>query len=596
MPNPNQNQIPWAFNTSPSDTGYSSTEPHYAKTGAQAGKDPYGIADMPYGAPTKDRSIAQYQLAEHVAAAQNMGQLQAARRGFNPLMARAATQSGAELGSMAQGEMQSLARQEELARRQGLAAQQAGLTAAQMQQLGLETGKLGMQSQQTAFQQGLQNQVDVARAQRAEELGLGIGQMLTAPLALLSDENAKMNIRPAGAEADKLLDKASEFDARSMLRQAGAEPENVGASMSEYYAVPGYASRMVALEKANMPIGASADRVAMSGEYDNPANPRTAMVYMGELPKVGAKPVETVATTRAAAEEAKPMAREDVIRGVKIENLGEGGPDNRYSYGQVIERPAARGTMVMPTESVVVERPLTDAQRKMAMERLGMPTGMSAEKSAQAQRVIEQQVPRAAAFVASPGGITDEEYGFATPVRAAAPAPQMVVARDDQAQRMVAQQMPKATRFVESVAEGEDDYGAASPEYLLRKREADRRAQQYTQALEQTNAKMQAQLNRPQSQRDQELAQALAGLGSQTSQKLQAGGGIKPVNFQYRPGMGQEPGQQFGVIAQDLVGTPMEQALTPTPHGLAIDSRKAVGPMFGALGRLNQRLKKLEGK
>ena len=70
-----------------------------------------------------------------------------------------------------------------------------------------------------------------------------------------------------------------------------------------------------------------------------------------------------------------------------------------------------------------------------------------------------------------------------------------------------------------------------------------------------------------------------------------------PYSFNYRPGTGQQPGEQLGVMAQDLQRSPLTNAMvTPTPRGLAINPAKAVGPILGMVGQLNKRVKKVEAR
>ncbi|NBV43167.1 tail fiber domain-containing protein, partial [bacterium] len=190
-----------------------SSQPYWKVAGAQAEKDPYGFSDAPYGAPTEDKSLSQYQLEEHVKSAQQMGQLQAARRGFNPLMARAATESGAELGSMAQGQSQALAMQERMNQLQGRLAQQQGLSEADMQRMGIETGKMGLGAQQAAFMRALEAQRQQEQQRQDAALTTGIlggvanlGMGIAKTAMVMSDERLKENIKPASGEADARLE------------------------------------------------------------------------------------------------------------------------------------------------------------------------------------------------------------------------------------------------------------------------------------------------------------------------------------------------------------------------------------------------------
>jgi len=72
--------------------------------------------------------------------------------------------------------------------------------------------------------------------------------------------------------------------------------------------------------------------------------------------------------------------------------------------------------------------------------------------------------------------------------------------------------------------------------------------------------------------------------------------GIRPVSFEYAPQVGQ-PGPKFGVTAQELERTPLGRGMVrETPAGKAIDVGQATGAILGMLGRVNERLRKVEGK
>jgi hypothetical protein len=72
---------------------------------------------------------------------------------------------------------------------------------------------------------------------------------------------------------------------------------------------------------------------------------------------------------------------------------------------------------------------------------------------------------------------------------------------------------------------------------------------------------------------------------------------LKPVSYNYKPGMGEDPNQrQYGILAQDLAKTPMgASAVQQRDDGmLSVDPAKATGVQLGAMANLNQRLRQLE--
>lgn len=72
---------------------------------------------------------------------------------------------------------------------------------------------------------------------------------------------------------------------------------------------------------------------------------------------------------------------------------------------------------------------------------------------------------------------------------------------------------------------------------------------------------------------------------------------LQPYSYEYKQGMGLEPGRHYGIMAQDLESTPMgASAVMETPKGKAIDIKNATGLHFAAEANLNQRLRALEGR
>jgi hypothetical protein len=156
-------------------------------------------------------------------------------------------------------------------------------------------------------------------------------------------------------------------------------------------------------------------------------------------------------------------------------------------------------------------------------------------------------------------------------------------------------------RFANGVIEMPTQILRETAEDALRRREADRRAAIMLESLNGQASADESRAARPAAAKGAELADMMDQYAGQYSKKL--GGKIVdnaldntvPYSFNYRPGVGQQPGEQLGTMAQDLQQSPLTNAMvTPTPRGLAINPAKAVAPLMGMVGRLNQRVKKVE--
>lgn len=483
------------------------------------------------------------QLWQGIAQQQQFGAAQAGRRGFNPFAARGAAQSGAELESQGYGAAQDIRQQQDAFARQaalGLAQQRSEFG---MQQAGLDTAQMQQQLQQKLWEQAQQNQLaqeQRARQQQAFEGGLNAFQSTLGMLP--SDERLKTAIEPGGAVADRMMD-----------------------------ALP----------------GGSPDDVQMIGEWGSKTNPRTAIVYTGNRPaKAVAAPAATGEAMPYLTDEnfdeeygasdgqrklMQPLAMP--IKGVAISDLGEGGPANVMSQGEVI-----------PSQSLGLNvRGMTPERRAKAEAALGIARPIDPR----AQAYVAQAMPKTAAFLANPP-ISDYEYGVAT----AQPAERTAA---DIAGRTVL--LPTGTYQVPT-----QTLRPETPEQLLRRREADRRAMMIADALNKQSSILEQKAKRPAQEKGAELAGAMDAYAKDYAKSL--GGGIVdqsldntiPYGFDYKAGVG-IPGRQFGVMAQDLAGSPMtRQMVESTPGGMAINPIKAVGPLLGMAGRLNQRVSKLEGK
>ena len=531
---------------------------------------------------------------------QAFGAAQAGRRGFNPFAARGAAQSGAELGSQGYGAAAGIREQQEAYRRKAEAALLQQRTAQDFTQAGIETGQLGSKLSQQDWEDTQKRQLDAeekARIRAREDAAMETtGQILQGIANVASDERMKENIMPAGSRADALMELLG-----SASPTAGMSREDA----ARYY---------------NTPIGASADDAQMVGEFGNKKNPRRALVYVGDQPRNGGPELERQLLAQAdelddggpdlerrliAQADEPDDSREALMapmRGIAITPSGEGGPDNAIGYGTPV---------------------LSPERRRRAEEALGIPQRIDPRAAGQ----IAREMPRSYGPANASGKVGRDGMTMAplevrsqmSPERRrraeeALGIPQRI---DPRAAIQIMREMPRSSNFINAGSEA-DRTGRAvrradgviemptqilqeSAEDALRRREADRRAAIMLESLNGQASADESRAARPAAARGAELADMMDEHAAQFSKKL--GGKIVdnaldntvPYSFNYRPGMGQQPGEQLGVMAQDLQRSPLTNAMvTPTPRGLAINPAKAVGPILTMVGRLGERVKKVE--
>lgn len=552
---------------------------------------------------------------------QQFGAAQAGRRGFNPFATRGATQAGAEMESQGYGAAQGIRDQQEAFRRQAELAMLQQRTGQDFAQAGIESQQLGQRLEgmnwEAAQRAALQAEQD-AQDRKAFEGGMGaFGSALNL---ITSDERMKTNIEDGGPAADALMD-------------------SLGSPMTRAEAIKYY----------NTPAGASADQVQMIGEFGNRKNPRTAIVYTGDM-KTKAKQNQAdyelisdedygvAGAQQPVAELMAPMSMP--IRGVAIQSLGEGGPS-------LADMPQG---VVIPSQQLGMNvRGLTPERRARAEEALGIARPIDPR----AAQYVAQQMPRTSAMLVGGPSVSDAEYGTVasmqpmqqlgmdvrgmTPERRAKAEAALGIQRsiDPRAAQYVAQQFPKTAGFLSrnpnvsdveygTVASMEPEYvrtaadiagkpvrlpsgmvqmptqvlRAETPEEALRRRNAEQLAAYFN---EQAGA-LETKASRSTQEKGSELANAMDAYAKDYAKKLGTGGidqalnTSSPQSFDYRSGAG-TPGRQLGVMAQDMASAPLTRAMvTPTSQGLALNPAKAVGPLLGMVGRLNQRVNKVEGK
>ena len=487
---------------------------------------------------------------------QAFAQAQAGRRGYDPSMARGASQANAELQSQGYGAAAGIREQQAAYARQARLAllQQRG--AQDMAQSGIEGQQLGQSYNDYAFKKQAKDYLQAQKDEEDKAMQEGalnaLGTVVsTGAKMVMSDERMKENIMPAGSRADALME---------LLGSASPTANMSREDAARYY---------------NTPIGASADDAQMVGEFGNKKNPRRALVYVGNEPRDGGPELERQLLAQAdelddggpdlerrliAQADEPDDSREALMapmRGISITPSGEGGPDNAIGYGTPV---------------------LSPERRRRAEEALGIPQRINPRAAGQ----IAREMPRSYGPANASGQVGRDGVTMA-PLE------------------VRSQMSPERRRRADGVIEMPTQILQESVEDALRRREADRRAAIMLESLNGQASADESRAARPAAAKGAELADMMDQYAGQYSKKL--GGKIVdnaldntvPYSFNYRPGVGQQPGEQLGTMAQDLQQSPLTNAMvTPTPRGLAINPAKAVAPLMGMVGRLNQRVKKVE--
>jgi len=541
------------------------------------------------------------QLWQGIEQQQAFGAAQAGRRGFNPFAARGAAQSGAELESQGYGAAAGIREQQAAYERQARLALLQQRSAQDMAQSGIEGQQLGQSYNDYAFAKQAKDYEQTKKDNADKAFGEGalnaLGTVVsTGAKMVMSDERMKENIMPAGSRADALMELLG-----SASPTAGMSREDA----ARYY---------------NTPAGGSADDAQMVGEFGNRKNPRRALVYVGNEPRNAGPELERRMIAQAdelddggldlerrliAQADEPDDSREALMapmRGIAITPSGEGGPDNAIGYGAPV---------------------LSPGRRQRAEEALGIPQRIDPRAAGQ----IAREMPRSygqgnASGEAGRDGVAMaplEVRSQMSPERRRRAEERLGIPQriDPRAMAQIAREIPRAFNFVTAgdeadrasrnqriangVIETPTQVLQESAEDALRRREADRRAAIMLNSLNGQASANESRAARPAAAKGAELADAMSEYADQFSKKL--GGGIVdnaldntvPYSFNYKPGTGQQPGEQLGTMTQDLQRNPMTNAMvTPTPNGLAISPAKAVGPLMGMVGRLNQRVKKVE--
>lgn len=564
-----------------------------------------GTLQRPELAPGQSKFMtgAEGQLWQGIEQQQQLGQSMASRRGYNPLAARAAGMAGAEMESQGYGAAQQLRAAQEAQRRgEVLAAQQARSQYDQMMgQLGTQVFQAGMEDslRREGLREGLA--AEARRREREQDVGTvnAITGLVSGMAQVASDENMKVGIVPAGEAMDSMIDGGFEWDEEKF----GPKPK--------------------ALEDLAAPLGGSGVKQAMdiygerpaqfygragilqSGEYGNAENPRTALIYTGDVDRsrVGGEPSPfeqlvkgTLAAPAAApvAVAASPALGEFRQTGFTRQDIAEGGPDNAITYVEATPRPVRQG--VTTVEEVRGKQPMAITVPRMVISAKpeAAPMQITPEMITEAVQAFDQPTAKAAPPV---------RRGVTTVERA---TPREIVFAPDTITAKAPPSAEASLRAAEAKAQEAKYMAAVNKIAEATKKPAEATAQQLIDALSETSKDVEQQLRDTGRVNVEQILGGPSPFEAERRQLDKTIESIRPFSYMYdteealkanRAGLITPPGRQVGFMAQDLAKTPLgAQAVENTSAGLGVDLAEAARLSLPLIGRIGQRLKRLESK
>lgn len=415
-------------------------------------------------------------------------------------------------------------------------------------------------------------------SQAGQSVGGGLAGLAKGFVGMLSDENMKQNMAPAG----------------ELVEEAVAMPGDEGyRGVEQIYGILGEQPEQVV----------NGARMQQSGEYGSPSAPRTVTMYLGNKgnaqvvrqggevdPNAEMSPWQSlVASGRAKAAPvvvaAVPSGMDYASQGVALSDIGEGGPANTITRVEATPKKAAAKVEAPSPSELLKALEGTDAEM---MKKLGEPVAAVAQPAKQANRevvfapdqivgVVPSQGPSYGEFLAGPfykgQSITDE----------------LMQRQEARRRRALAEQMDaRATKALEAVkaAPSTDEIVKMGADEFLRE------AEKSLAATGQVDVESILSKPLPDYKNPAEVDQFLDG--------------IRPLSYEYKPsamqnaaryGVATPAGRQLGITTQDMKKSALgSQAVVQTPAGEAVDIPRATSLLLAGQARMNKRLRDLEGK
>lgn len=663
------------------------------------------------GAPTtpagmKRQEGAEGQLWQGIQQQQQLGQAMASRRGYNPLAARAATASGAELESQGFGAAGQLRAAEE-AQRLGnvMAAQQARSQYDRMMgQLGTSVMQAGMEDRlrQESLRMA-QEADDRARDLMKEQAILsGLQTTLTFPMTVGSDPAMKQNMAPGGAAIENLLrlgsmagDKigggasgmgslgalaggipalgamvsAGQMGIPKQLPVAGGILGGAGLGglmglLSDEQTKMGIAPAGQEVEAALMPgdqgyrgveeiydiVGGRPEeqfgtaRVAQSGEYGSATNPRVATMYLGNIdsgarvlnsggeveqtpweklvagkfapaatPIVASAPATVVAPIAATGPTAEQLA--EALKGTDADMMAE------LTKPVATAEPATEGSKLTGKAREVYERMMSQIygpSKPFEVVETFAPSEPPVRQGVTTVEHIRRKPTTETAAQALPAGVSAGDMARAQQVTFAPDKLQAAVPEDSL--RSIARTMP--------MVNSEQLFA----EQVLRQQQRNKQLDAIRQSLAMATESARKEAERPKEERQADLYDELDRLNEDVAKQLTEGGGvdidailgrgipdekkpeevqqfleaIKPISFNYDPaaqaeaarfGVAAPSGRQLGITTTDMAKSKLgREAIVRTPAGEAVSIPEATSLSLAAAAQLQRQIDDLKNR
>jgi len=374
-----------------------------------------------------------------------------------------------------------------------------------------------------------------------------------------------------------------------------------------------------------------------SGEYGDPLNPRTMTVYLG-----GPEDIARAKSSAAMLAPAAPVRSESEY-GFNAQSPQAAPGPNVQSFPGLISPEAMRRATDYAVRHMGADRAVAEEQQR-ALAQLAnnvvspalRQTRRLADSVARLGPELQQRYAQAREYLTRPrmteNQLTSSLLQRKPMVFQPAPlTPQQLRSEIlyDEPQRLTPDDMlafrdaeRRAQAYAETLAT-QQRAQVEQQEKAAAQRADDERAAELGRALEQTGADFLDRLRRGQvdtsgytesmrqappialdeERRTQSLIDALGQAGELTDAQLSRGAvdatmdDLRPRQFEYRQDTGLDTRPRAGILAQDLERTPLGRSIVrETPRGKALDVGQLSGANSAMIGRLNERLRKLEAK
>lgn len=529
---------------------------------------------------TKYASGPEGQMWQGIEQQQQQAQALANRRGFSPLAARGAAYTGAEMESSGYGMANQLRAAMEAQRRGEMLGALGGLSKSELEGMGIDTQAL--QGELNRMMQEDQLKQQKALAKRGQEqadisTGMQVAGVAAALLPLvLSDINLKQNIeQPSGAKVDELM---------GTLGSAPVGEPPAGGIEELYQSI--YGQPISSLPDESPAIGAEdmaaapsevEGEIAAIGQQLEGMTPFEQMIALnrGKAAPASERLASTGEAIGAASVAADPrfqQLREPLGSlkgmGVEMQDIGEGGPANTITRVEADPR-SVRRTM---RDVILTDTPYTMAERNAPQIAAALEAGNSAMRARLGLSSAAQPVDTYQAFKQQ-----QERQRYQQEVQRASAEAQRIARMTD---------AEKSKAFADSLT----DLDKQVEQQLLSGEKVD------TSVL-QDAAKSMSDAIRGMVPKLPQPPQSMMMPGQASPQQYDdTMENLSGYEYNYKPEVG-KPGRQLGIMAQDLEKSDLGKNLVVnTDQGKFVDTNQAVGASLGMIGRLNERMAKLENR